>query len=165
MKVQLIEFPEGLDGNLEKKYFFNCWKIALQFCVDFCHTTMWISHDPGAFSWCPLLVPLISFSSTALLYMLYSKIICQIDSSKMACSFPISYSPAFFEVNFREKKRRHFTFPSKNWKNLRNFPNGDVSSVAASSWIVWCWGSPLKRKANFRCLTQGLVFQLLRNIK
>ena len=25
-------------------FFFYWWKIALQFCVGFCHTTMWISH-------------------------------------------------------------------------------------------------------------------------
>jgi len=26
-------------------FFFYWWKIALQFCVGFCHTTMWISHN------------------------------------------------------------------------------------------------------------------------
>ena len=88
--------------------FFNWWKIALQFCVGFFHTTMWISHDPGAFSWCPLLSSLVSFLSTALLCILYFKIICPIDSSKMACPFPISYSPALLKLTLERRKEGIF---------------------------------------------------------
>ena len=39
-------------------FFFYWWKIALQFCVGFCHTTMWISHNliyiPSLLSHLPL---------------------------------------------------------------------------------------------------------------
>ena len=36
-------FVWGLFFNF--KLFFNWWKIALQFCIGFCHTTTWISHN------------------------------------------------------------------------------------------------------------------------